>query len=485
MEEEKEVRMEKYQRANWRNFGVKEGLAKALEANGFSFPKRVQEAVLNEFKDYGGGARAGGMAPRSLIVQEDNGEGKTLAFSVPILNFIDPLLPTNEEKYSQRTKRPQTVLYPQAIILIHTTLLAHQHYETLFKLQMAAGSSHNFHKMVIGTFFSSFGESKTAKSLPGINLIPAHVMIGTVMKVFHERKSVDGTLLSFSKLRFLVVDEADQTLRDTATKNAFLEWVMKDQIPSSCNVILISATYTQSGQKREKPESMLYHLDIMDTVSKRKWKEIQFSDDIDFNSQVIKCLIRYSKQKDNKGSFKFIEETIKELKPDGCFIFSNEKDFNEELQITLTSSMSENIGLIQRDRKDRAENDEIALRVLDDMRNKRIKVVVCTNLGNRGVDIPSVQLVINYDYPVDFATKKVLRSEFIHRTGRTGRNSRPGIAVSIIKNQMDEKLVRSLQVPMHEITEKDIPKLKSMMAEIKRGNLPKPESFGLKPPVLI
>lgn len=64
-------------------------------------------------------------------------------------------------------------------------------------------------------------------------------------------------------------------------------------------------------------------------------------------------------------------------------------------------------------------------KAVDEFKNGKFKVLVATNVASRGLDIPHVQAVINYDIPTEC-------EEYVHRVGRTGRAARCGIAITII-----------------------------------------------------
>uniref|UniRef100_A0A7S3KPB4 Helicase C-terminal domain-containing protein n=1 Tax=Euplotes crassus TaxID=5936 RepID=A0A7S3KPB4_EUPCR len=68
---------------------------------------------------------------------------------------------------------------------------------------------------------------------------------------------------------------------------------------------------------------------------------------------------------------------------------------------------------------------------------ERIPVLVATDLASRGLDIPSVDLVINFDVPVE-------PIDYVHRTGRTARAGRGGMAITFI-TQYDIKLIYSIE----------------------------------------
>jgi probable ATP-dependent RNA helicase DDX4 len=74
---------------------------------------------------------------------------------------------------------------------------------------------------------------------------------------------------------------------------------------------------------------------------------------------------------------------------------------------------------------------------LRDFRDGRANILVATSVAARGLDIPDVKHVVNYDLPQDI-------DEYVHRIGRTGRIGNKGKATSFFEQGRDEKLGRSL-----------------------------------------
>ena len=85
------------------------------------------------------------------------------------------------------------------------------------------------------------------------------------------------------------------------------------------------------------------------------------------------------------------------------------------------------------------ERDEM----MEKFRNREINVVLTTNLLARGIDIPEIELVINFDVPKQ-KVKGVFKADhenYLHRIGRAGRFGSRGIAVTLYDNDDDEKLL--------------------------------------------
>ena len=92
--------------------------------------------------------------------------------------------------------------------------------------------------------------------------------------------------------------------------------------------------------------------------------------------------------------------------------------------------------------RDRTQQErEAALR---DFRSGRAPVLVATSVAARGLDIPDVKHVINFDLPQDI-------EEYVHRIGRTGRIGNKGRATSFFQPGKDERLARSLVKVLSEV----------------------------------
>lgn len=121
---------------------------------------------------------------------------------------------------------------------------------------------------------------------------------------------------------------------------------------------------------------------------------------------------------------------------------------------------------------DQAERDVI----IDNFRKTTITSLICTNVLARGIDVPEVDLVINYDVPFisDYGFKNPDYANYIHRVGRTGRFGTDGVAVTLV-NSDDEvygdlvDLIQNNYLITIENLE-SIDELKSIMQEM-RGDM--------------
>lgn len=85
--------------------------------------------------------------------------------------------------------------------------------------------------------------------------------------------------------------------------------------------------------------------------------------------------------------------------------------------------------------------------MIDDFRRETISSLICTNVLARGIDVPEVDLVINYDVPIipHFGFKHADFATYMHRVGRTGRFGTDGVAVSLVANETDEDILNQFE----------------------------------------
>lgn len=86
-------------------------------------------------------------------------------------------------------------------------------------------------------------------------------------------------------------------------------------------------------------------------------------------------------------------------------------------------------------------------RIIDDFRKTTINTLISTNVLARGIDVPEVDLVINYDVPYisDYGFKLPDTANFLHRVGRTGRFGTDGVAVTFYTDETYDDLLDQIQ----------------------------------------
>ena len=301
---------------------------------------------------------------KDILAKAKTGSGKTAAFGIPILLELDI-----KKKYE-----------PSSIILAPTRELADQVAKELRKLAV-------FQKNV--KVLTLCGGTPMRGQIHSLNH-GIHIIVGTPGRVLALLKK-ESLKLDFIKT--LVLDEADRML-----DMGFFEDIEQiiNYMPKEKQTLLFSATFDE--------------------------KILEFSKSIQNNR--IEIEVEAETSTIQERFFKFDEEgferSIQHYKPESCIIFCNTKikckELEERLQNRNYDALSLHSDLEQIDR------DETLL----EFTHKSCTFLIATDVAARGLDIPNVDLVINYDLPKNEET-------YTHRIGRTGRMDKEGIAVSFVR----------------------------------------------------
>ena len=77
-------------------------------------------------------------------------------------------------------------------------------------------------------------------------------------------------------------------------------------------------------------------------------------------------------------------------------------------------------------------------RVMEDFRQGKIRVLLSTDLTGRGIDVPGISLVVNYELPHE-------KSQYIHRVGRTGRFGKKGVAINLLGGEREKSHLKGIE----------------------------------------
>lgn len=316
------------------------------------------------------------LAGKDLIAQAKTGSGKTAAFTIPLLNKLNP-----------------RDFGAQALILCPTRELATQVAKEIRRL---ARYQQNI-KVVTLCGGQSIG--------PQIGSLEhgAHIIVGTPGRIKdHLRKQT----LSISRVNTLVLDEADRMLEMGFVDD--IETIIQ-QTPTSRQTLLFSATYPEdiqslSGRFQRSPVQVSVE---------------SFHSDQHINQQFFMC---------SKGQK--IDSLVKlfaHFKPQTAVVFCNTKqmvrDVSEQLNAQGMKSKALHGDLEQRDRD----------QVLTQFKQHSCSVLVATDVAARGLDIEDLPAVVNFDLPRE-------ADIYVHRIGRTGRAGKAGLALTLLTDSERYKL---------------------------------------------
>jgi len=316
---------------------------------------------------------------KDVLGTAQTGTGKTLAFTIPMLNKL--------------LKDKQAM----ALIICPTRELATQVMETVLKL--------NIREIGIGNALLIGGESMQ-KQLRQLKK-RARIIVGTPGRINDhlERKS-----LNLSRVNYLVLDETDRMLDMGFTPQ--IEVILKF-IPKDHQTLLFSATLPGNilkiSQKYLNNPERVSVGSLSTPIEKIKQETFQITADKKYH-ELINQLVERSGSilvfvKTKHGA----DKIVKRLKYDGH----------------KADAIHGNLRQSKRDR------------VIRGFRNGNSRILIATDVAARGLDIPVIKHVINYDLPQ-------VPEDYIHRIGRTGRAGKDGSALTFLTNN-DRSMWRSIQ----------------------------------------
>ncbi|UIJ47137.1 DEAD/DEAH box helicase [Sphingomonas cannabina] len=338
-------------------------LVQALAERGYASPTPVQAAVLEE--------QALG---RDLIVSAQTGSGKTVAFGLAmtgeLLGADGGIIPTRE---------------PLALIIAPTRELALQVSRELSWLYGATGAR-------IATCVGGMDAAKERRQLGH----GAHIVVGTPGRL---RDHLERGALDLSALRAAVLDEADEML-DMGFREDLEE--ILDATPADRRTLLFSATMP-------KPIVALARRYQRDALRISTVGEDRGHGDIAYQAVTV--------------SPSDIEHAVINLlrlhEAETAMLFCATRDNVRHLHASLVERGFAAVALSG----EHSQNERNA--ALQALRDRRARVCVATDVAARGIDLPTLSLVIHVELPRDAETLQ-------HRSGRTGRAGKKGTAVLIV-----------------------------------------------------
>ncbi len=310
--------------------------------------------------------------PRNMIGQSQSGTGKTAAFVLTMLSRVDP-----------------NVSAVQAICLSPARELARQ-------------------TMDVVNDMKKYTQIQTAFAIPNMTergvQIKAQVVVGTpgtVLDLIRRRQ------LNVRDLKVFVLDEADNMLDQQGLGDQCVR--VKNLLPKTIQLVLFSATFPD--HVRRYAEKFVPNANSIEL----KHEEL--------NVDGIKQL--YMDCDSAESKYDVLCELYSLLTIGSSIIFVQRKETANQIYHKM-KSQGHVISILHGD-LEASERD----RLIDDFREGRSKVLITTNVLARGIDIPSVTMVVNYDLPLDRQGNPD-PSTYLHRIGRTGRFGKVGVSVSFV-----------------------------------------------------
>ena len=345
-------------------------LLKALINLGYEVPTAIQAQTIPLL-----------LQGRDVLGQAQTGTGKTAAFALPLLSNLD---------FKQKE--------PQVLVLAPTRELAIQVAEAF---KSYASQIKNFHVLpVYGG--QEYGTQNRALQR-GV-----HVIVGTPGRVMDHMRRGN---IDLSKLKTLVLDEADEMLRMGFIDD--VEWVL-EQIPKQRQIALFSATMPTAIRKitqryLQNPAEITIKVttSTADLIRQRYWP-VSGTHKLDALTRILEA-----------ESF------------DAMLVFVRTKtatlEVAEKLEARGYRSVALNGDIAQKNRE----------RIITQLKAGKLDILVATDVAARGLDVDRISHVINYDIPHD-------TEAYVHRIGRTGRAGRQGDAILFVAPR-EKRMLQSIE----------------------------------------
>jgi len=340
--------------------GLSPDILKATKEKGYSTATPIQKALIPAI-----------LTGRDILAGAQTGSGKTAGYALPILQELAKTYEAGKH-------------HPKALILVPTRELARQIYQSFLA-------------------YGRYLPLKTTVLYGGANITAQANRLSTGMDIII---ATSGRLLEHIKrksialdtLSYLILDEADTTL-----DMGFIHEISQilTHLPKKRQTILISATLTPA-LKRLSEEILHRPLQIETDRMGSTASSVQ---------QIVYPVTQEKKEE-------LLSYLIGSRNYTQVMVFVRKKELAEQLGGALNESGLKT-ATIHGDKSSGARS-----RALEKFKRGAIRVLVATDIAARGLDIPTLEVVINYDIP------HVL-GDYIHRIGRTGRAGRKGVAITL------------------------------------------------------
>ncbi len=355
--------------SNFSDFQLKEEILRAVEEMGFETPTPIQEKAIPHLLQ----------ESRDVIGLAQTGTGKTAAFGLPVI---------------QRTVLENK--YPQTLVLAPTRELA---------VQIAKDIQHYAKYVKSLSVTAVYGGANIEMQIKDLKK-GTHIVVGTPGRVLDLSKR---RKLDLSKIRFLVLDEADEML------NMGFKEELNDILahtPDEKQVLLFSATMPNEVARIAKKY-------MRDAITLEVGKRNQGTANVEHTFYSVHARDKYKALK-----------RIADMAPDiyGIVFCRTRRETREVAEKLIADHYNADAlhGDLSQNQRDL---------VMHRFRVKNIQLLVATDVAARGLDVDNLTHVINYSLPDE-------EEAYIHRTGRTGRAGKKGKAVSIVHQKEIGKLRR-------------------------------------------
>lgn len=415
-EEENTEQDESHTSKSFRDLGIIEPLCEACAALGYKAPTSIQAEAIPL-----------ALEGRDLIGLAETGSGKTAAFALPILQGVFKIFwnEANANRHIALMDKPQSFF---GLVVAPTRELAYQ----ISQAFEALGSLISVRCTVLVGGMDMIPQSISLGKKP-------HIVVATPGRLLDHLENTKG--FSLRSLKYLVMDEADRLL--DLDFGPIIDKILKI-IPKERRTFLFSATMSSKVESLQRA-SLSNPLRV--SVSTDKYQTV--------STLLQSYLFIPHKRKDI-----YLVFLLTELAGQTAIIFTRTVNETQRIAILLRLLGFSAIPLHGQ------LSQNARLGALNKFRSRSRTIMVATDVAARGLDIPSVDVVFNFDLPPDSKT-------YIHRVGRTARAGKSGKAISMVTQYDLELWLRiegalGKQIDEYEVVKEEVMVLVERVNEAQR-----------------
>lgn len=359
---------------SFKDFLLKPELLRAIQDAGFEHPSEVQQECLPK-----------AITGSDILCQAKSGMGKTAVFVLAILNQLS------------KDSAPNSTM-----ILCHTRELAFQISNEVQRLG----------KYLPEIKCQSFlGGDDLMKQKDDLEKNKPTIFVGTPGRTLHLLRK---KYVSLENVKFFIIDECDKVLSQLDMRKDVQE-IFKET-PHTKQVMMFSATIGES---------------LRPTCKKFMQKPFEVFIDDESKLRLDGLHQYYVNLKESEKTLK-LTELLDALVFNQVIVFVKTKERASTLNKILMENKFPSIAIHSELKQ------EERIKVFKEFKEFKARILVSTDLCGRGIDIPRINIVINYDFPENSDT-------YLHRVARCARFGTKGLAITFTSDENDKKILKEVQ----------------------------------------
>ena len=373
------------------DLGLDEWVADTCKALAMIRPTDIQKASIPSLLN---GSNA--------IISAPTGQGKTLCFALPVVQSL--------------AKDPFGVF---CVVLTPVRELAYQIQQQFVAIGHAISLKTC---LVVGGKSAGYQANMIVSDRP-------HVVIATPGRLADSIRTSPDMLKAFSRVKVLVLDEADRLLSGSGFKLDLLDIIKLLPAKESRQTVLVTATVSDEVlalRSKFGDDKM----PLLEDPNNTQDGVLNVVKSLSHNYILVPSLVRMT----------YLHHLLRNVYPTESVIIFTRTIMSCQVVASsierFLTGMPENSGKVAC-LHSMLEGQSRRFAALGKFRNQHARILVATDVASRGLDIPTVTVVINYELPTD-------TSNYVHRVGRTARAGRSGRAVSLV-SEAEITLIKTIE----------------------------------------